>query len=464
MANKLIMVKESATLLDSISSDNGDVTEGETTQVCSACNPRKDGYRFLVLCLLCLVIFGLYFCFDMPAALERTIIQVMRVDTTRYELLYSLYSWPAVFLIVVGGVLLDKVLGLRVGLLSFLVLTCLGQFLFAFGAILDQYWLMVLGRLILGTGIECSLLCVDVFAADLYTHHQLSFAMGLIYAMAFTAEALNFNLTHRLYDAFTFLTNRKTRIGAVLLLGCSLCLLSLVSGLAAVALHYWREKLLKRKREEYKRFSLKDIKDFSLSYWLFAVIPSVYYSGVFTFLTITQVFFEEKYGYRTVTANLVSSLTYILPIMGPVVGILIDWTGYKISWGVFAVLLSLLSHYVYTFSGPDYYIPFLCNSLIGVSVIVFNCSTWTLGFLLVKEHQTATAYGVAYAFYNLGLALTPVCIGLIVDSSGYLFVQLFFSSVTSLCLLLITALYIVDSISGGGKLNIPGRWKKRSRH
>ena len=103
----------------------------------------------------------------MPAALEHNIIQVMHVDTTQYELLYSLYSWPNIFLVVVSGVLLDKVLGVRLGLLITLVLSCLGQLLFGVGAILDQYWLMVVGRFILGTGTECSSLCVDLFAADL---------------------------------------------------------------------------------------------------------------------------------------------------------------------------------------------------------------------------------------------------------------------------------------------------------
>ena len=98
-------------------------------------------YRFLTLFFVCLATFGQYACFDMPAALERTIIQVMHVDTTQYELLYSLYSWPNIFLVVVSGVLLDKAFGVRLGLLITLVLSCLGQLLFGVGAILDQYWL-----------------------------------------------------------------------------------------------------------------------------------------------------------------------------------------------------------------------------------------------------------------------------------------------------------------------------------
>ena len=155
-----------------------------------------------------------------------------------------------------------------------------------------------------------------------------------------------------------------------------------------------------------------------------------------------------------------NSFTYLISLFTlPILGLIIDWTGYKMSWGVSAVLMSLVAHYIYTFSGPDYFVPFLCTVLIALSFAIFNCSVWTFGFLLVEEHQVATAYGIAYASYNLGSALSPVLIGLILDSSGYLFVQLFFSIVLSLCLLLTTVLYMVDDIYGGGKLNVAGRWR-----
>ena len=458
MFASILMAEESVALVGS-ASDNGvgKETEDETTHVLALCDPRKGVYRFLILFCVCLSTFGQYICFDMPAALERTIIQVMRVDTTQYELLYSLYSWPSVVLVLVSGVLLDKVLGLRLGLLIFLILSCLGQLLFGLGAILDQYWLMVVGRFILGTGTECSMLCVDVFTADVYNRQQMSFAFGLVFAFIAAGQAVNFNFSHRLYDALNFITNQKIRLGTVLLFGCFSCLLSLSSGVVAAALHYRREKILKKKREKRSHFSLKDIKDFSLSFWLFAFIPAFCFIGVLSFLTITQLFFEGKYGYNIATANFVNSLTYFFPIMGPLVGIAIDWIGFQISWGICAVLLSFVSHYVYTFSGPDYFIPFLCNSLLGISFTLFSCCVWPLGFFLVQEHQMATAYGVTCAFFNLGIALTPIIVGVIVDSLGYLFVQLFFSSAASVCLLLITFLYMVDSISGGGKLNVPGR-------
>ena len=70
---------------------------------------------------------GSYYCYDNPAALQRTITTVMDVDNTYYNLLYSLYSWPNVILSLIGGVLIDRWLGVRIGTVVFSSLVCLGQ-------------------------------------------------------------------------------------------------------------------------------------------------------------------------------------------------------------------------------------------------------------------------------------------------------------------------------------------------
>lgn len=53
--------------------------------------------------------------------------QVMKVNNFRYNLLYSLYSWPNVILSLIGGVLIDRVFGVRIGTVLFSALVTLGQ-------------------------------------------------------------------------------------------------------------------------------------------------------------------------------------------------------------------------------------------------------------------------------------------------------------------------------------------------
>ena len=455
-------MEENLKLLDTAacSSDGEAHNEESDGGVGGKCNLQHSTCRFVILVLLCLSVFCYYYCFDMPAGLEHTIIRVMRVDSPQYELLYTFLNGPSVIIVPVMGVLLDKVLSLRVGYLISIIMMCLGQLLFALGGFVDQYWLMVVGRAIYGPAIQSGLLIVDMFAADLFQQHQISFAFGLIYSAVGLAEVVSFNLTGSLYAVLGFITNHYHRLGIVLLFGFSLCLLSLLLGVVAIRLHYMREKTLQEEKEKHGHFSLWELKHFSLSFWIFTLVPLLFNIGVISFLTITQVFFVQKYGYEITTANLVNSLIYLISMFAfPLLGLIIDWTGYKMSWGVSAVLMSLVAHNMYTFSGPDYFVPFLCTVLLALSFAIFSCSVWTFGFLLVEEHQVATAYGIAYASNNLGLALSPVFIGFIADSFGYLFVQLFFSIVLSLCLLLTTVLYMVDDIYGGRRLNMAGRWR-----
>ena len=423
----------------------------------AACSPRSWLHRYVILCLICLVKVGVAYCYVMPAALERTIIQVMRVDTAQYELLYSFYSWPNVFLMAVGGVLLDKVLGLRVGLLVFLFLTCFGQLLFALGGFLDRYWLMVVGRFVFGVGGETGGAAAEVIATVLFRNKRLSFVFTVQFSTSLFTAAVSMSINRKIYKSLIdYLPNHHHRLGAVLVFGLSLCLFSLVLGVVVAALDYRSEGILRRKREVHRAFRLRDLKDFSLSFWLLNGSTLFFYMGMFPFLSIAPVFFEQKYAYQSAVVSVALGIALYLPaILFPFMGLLVDWTGNKVLWGISGVAGVLFTDALYAFTtGTAYFLPFLGSALYGLSYGLYNAAMWPLVFLLIQDHQLATAYGIVYSSYNLGQALSTIIVGLIVDSSGYLFVQLFFCSILSLSLLLTGGLYWVDITSGRGRLSM----------
>ena len=425
-------------------------------------DPRRLAYRYVLVVLACLVKMCVSYSIDLPAALERVIINVMRVTITQYELLYSLFSWPNVFLPVIGGILLDRVLGLRLGLIIFAILACLGQLLLSMGGYFNLFWLMVVGRFFYGAGTELTAATIEITTAALFRDRELSFVFGLVFGAGRIGSTLNLNLSHRLYDALHFLTDRNTRLGSVLLFGFGLCVIALVIVFILAGLHYRRERVLKKKREMRGQFKLKDLKDFSFSFWLITCVGLLYYAGVFPFLSIAQVFFEQKYGYRVGMANLVNGLLYLVPIVAyPLFGLIFDWTGYKLYWGMFSILGTQACHFALAFAGPEYFLPIISTLCLGLFYSMFTCSVWPQVFLLIQEHQLATAYGITYACYELGQALATLIVGVIVDKSGYLLVELFFASILSLTLLLLIALYIVDTTYGGQKLNMSGRRRRR---
>ncbi|CAG2177028.1 unnamed protein product, partial [Oppiella nova] len=56
-----------------------------------------------------------YFCYDAPASLQQEMMDTLKITTTEYGLLYTLYSWPNTVLSLFGGLLVDRVLGIKLG-------------------------------------------------------------------------------------------------------------------------------------------------------------------------------------------------------------------------------------------------------------------------------------------------------------------------------------------------------------
>ena len=366
-------------------------------------------FRYLLLGLLCLVRMSVAYSNELPAALENTIINIMRVNITQYELLYSLYSWPSVFLAVVGGVLIDRVFGLRLGLLIFITIACIGQLLVAMGGYFNQFWLMVFGRFVYGGGSELSGSAVDIFTAALFRDRELSFVFGLVFGTSRLSTSLSLNLNSRLYDLLLHVsTDHHTRLGNVLLFGFGVCAIGLMIGSIVSVLDY---RLRKKFSGNPKKFKLKDVIDFSISYWLLALSGLLYYITVYPFIGIAQTFLIQKYNFNTPMANLVNTGIVVVAVVAcPILGLLCDWTGYKLCWGMFTATGTLICHLVFAFVGQQYFIPIICT----------------------------TSLGLFYSIYT---------------SSGYMIVEILLSSIGALSLLLLFGLY---NTSGGHNLNISG--------
>jgi dipeptide/tripeptide permease len=124
----------------------------EEGNICSKtlCNPRKFFYRYFALIFMCLLSFGSYFCYDNPAALQDNFKKDLKITTATFTAFYSWYSWPNVVLCFLGGYLIDRVFGIRMGAIFFSTLVFIGQLVFALGAYKNLIWLMDVGRFIFG--------------------------------------------------------------------------------------------------------------------------------------------------------------------------------------------------------------------------------------------------------------------------------------------------------------------------
>ena len=70
--------------------------------------------RILALAMISIMGFGCTFCFDSPAALQTDIKSALNMTQTEFMLLYTFYSAPNIVMCVVGGFLVDVILGKRI--------------------------------------------------------------------------------------------------------------------------------------------------------------------------------------------------------------------------------------------------------------------------------------------------------------------------------------------------------------
>ncbi|XP_010176887.1 PREDICTED: major facilitator superfamily domain-containing protein 1-like, partial [Mesitornis unicolor] len=159
------------------------------------------------------------------------------------------------------------------------------------------------------------------------------------------------------------------------------------------------------------------------------------------------VFFIEKFKFSSQEASAINSIVYIISApMSPVFGLLVDKLGKNIIWVLCAVVTTLASHIMLAFT---FWNPWIAMCLLGVAYSLLACALWPMVAFVVPEHQLGTAYGFMQSIQNLGLAIIAIAAGMILDTRGYLFLEVFFSACVCLSLIAVVMLYFVNHFTGG---------------
>ncbi|KAK6478695.1 major facilitator superfamily domain-containing protein 1 isoform X1 [Huso huso] len=430
-------------------------------QLSACCDPSRLLHRIVVLIFMCFLGFGSYFCYDNPAALQTQIVQDMDLNTYMFMQLYAWYSWPNVVLCFLGGFLLDRVFGIRLGTVIFSLFVCVGQVIFAAGAFFGAFWLMELGRFVFGIGGESLAVAQNTYAVSWFKGKELNLVFGLQLSMARLGSTVNMNIMGWIYSSVKGLVGSPghTTLGITLLIGCATCIFSLICALVLGYLDKRAEKILNKEQGKTGEvIKLTDVKDFSISLWLIFIICVCYYVAVFPFIGLGQVFFIEKFSFSAEQARAINSVVYIISApASPVLGFMVDRIGKNIIWVMCAVITTLAAHMMLAFT---FWNPWIAMSLLGLSYSLLACALWPMVAFVVPEHQLGTAYGFMQSIQNLGLALISIASGYILDNHGYLFLEVFFSACVCLALIAVVMLYFVDLLRGGD-LNLSA--KKRGQ-
>lgn len=414
------------------------------------CDPFRLPHRLIVLALMCFLGFGSYFCYDNPAALQTQVQRDMKLNTAEFMALYSWYSWPNVILCFFGGFLLDRVFGIRLGTIIFSCFVCVGQVIFAFGALFNSFILMEAGRFIFGIGGESLAVAQNTYAVSWFKGKELNLVFGLQLSMARIGSTVNMNIMGWVYHKSQVLLGSTgyTTLGITLLIGGATCVFSL---LCAALLSYLDKRAERchyiQPGKTGEVIKLSDVKDFSLSLWLIFIICVCYYVAVFPFIGLGKVFFIEKFKFPAQEASAINSIVYVISApMSPFFGFAVDRLGRNISWVMCAVVITLISHIMLAFT---FWNPWIAMCLLGVSYSLLACSLWPMVAYVVPDHQLGTAYGFMQSIQNLGLAVISIAAGMILDSKGYLFLEIFFTACLCLSFIAVVMLYFVNLFRGG---------------
>ncbi|XP_063376320.1 major facilitator superfamily domain-containing protein 1-like [Cydia fagiglandana] len=420
-----------------------------TLPTSSWCHPANRVHRFLALMLMCFLCFGSYFCYDTPGALADNFKQDLHLNTSQFALVYSIYSWPNVILCFIGGYLVDRYFGVRLGTIIYMTIVLIGAVIFAAGAYINAFWLMILGRFIFGIGGESLQVVVNNYVVLWFKGKELNMVFGLQLSFSRFGSTVNFWIMGPIYKWVSTYFVGYERLGVALFIAALTCFISLICGLILGWMDHRAEKILGRleESENSEPFHLSDIIHFKSVFWLVSVICVAYYLAIFPFIALGKLFFERKFDFLPQDANTANSMVYLLSAaLSPFFGVLIDKTGRNVMWVIISNVSTIGAHCLLAFT---FFNPYIGVVLLGISYSLLAAGLWPLVALIVPENQLGTAYGICQAVQNLGLATVILLAGVIVDKYGYLMLEMFFLGCLFVSLIAAVLVYIVDSANNG---------------
>lgn len=361
--------------------------------------PPSSFYRWAVLVMVSLAMFGNYYVYDCIAPIADLLSRQLGFSESNIGLLQAIYSIPNVFLVLVGGLIVDRI-GVRKAILLFGSICLLGA---ALTAVSGTLLLMAAGRLVFGMGAESLIVAVTTALAKWFRGKELSFAFGI----NLTIARLGTLLAQRspTWASFAYDSWRKPLMISVLF--ATFC----VTG----AVIYFAMEIFAEKNYELgdagatDKVVLKDLFNFGTSYWYIVGLCVVFYSGIFPFETFAYQFFMDVHGTtRELSGTLVSILTLFAMIATPLLGLAVDKVGKR---ALLMMCGSLLLSPVYLIMGYSHVSLYVPMAMMGLAFSLIPAVMWPSVAYIVPQSKLGTAYGLMTMIQNIGMAGFNLMIG-----------------------------------------------------
>ena len=363
-------------------------------------------YRWVVLIFISLAMFGNYYIYDSIAPIADILKDQLGYSDRDIGSLYSVYSIAAVFILLIGGVVIDKY-GTKKTTLFFGILCAVAAVVTMSS---PNKVVMLTGRVLLGLGAEPLIVAVTTAIAKWFKGKELSFAFGINLTIARLGSVAADN-SPRWGKAF------YTGWQEPLMLAAFISIFCVLGAVIYFILESYSEKHhTLGKAGETDKFVFGDLFKFNASFWFIVALCVTFYSAVFPFRSFAIKFFMEAHG---ATREFAGSLNSILPmsamIVTPLFGLLVDKIGKRSLLMMFGSLLLIPVFLLMVYSNVSLYIPI---ALMGISFSLIPAVMWPAVAYIVEERRLGTAYALMTLIQQIGLAAFNWMIGFANDYSN----------------------------------------------
>lgn len=362
-------------------------------------------FRWLVLVVISLAMFGNYYVYDAISPLADVLQKQLGFTDGNIGLLQGIYSVPNVVMVLIGGILIDRI-GVKRATFIFSLLCFLGA---AITALSPKLWIMASGRLVFGLGAESLIVAVTAAVAQWFRGKELSFAFGinLLIARLGSFAALNSPTWARgAYGSW----QKPLLIATVF---ASVCVI-------AAGIYWLMENGAARKyalgsQGGTDKVVWGDLLKFSPTYWYVVALCITFYSGIFPFQTFAVKFFQDAHGVSRETGGFLSSMLTLFAMVGtPLFGLMVDRVGKRALFMMAGSLLLIPVYLLMAYTHVSLYVPM---AMMGIAFSLIPAVMWPSVAYLVPEEKLGTAYGLMTLIQNVGLAGFNFLIGWANDHS-----------------------------------------------
>lgn len=363
-------------------------------------------FRWIILVFISLAMFGNYYIYDSISPLADLLVKQLNFTDSNIGLLQGIYSVPNVLMVLIGGIIIDKI-GTRISTFLFTTLCLIGALITAFSS---ELTFMAIGRLVFGLGAESMIVAITTVIGRWFKGKQLSFAFGLNLTLARLGSfaALNSPTWARgLYDNWQY----------PLLLAVGAAIISIASVLVYWGMDTYAERNYSlRPVPKQDKINFREIFTFSRSYWFVVLLCVTFYSGIFPFQTFAVKFFIDVHGTSREFGGFLSSmLTLSAMVLTPLFGLFADYIGKRSLLMMFGSLLLVPVYLLMAYTNITLYIPM---AMMGLAFSLIPAVMWPSVAIIVDESKLGTAYGLMTMIQNIGLAGFNFIIGWANDFSG----------------------------------------------